>query len=126
MPTPAELEWRLLDEANEDSCGLWEPCWALRTDLTLDLTDAELGAVIEPVMRCLVHRGLIELYRNQWARHEFVPVALEQADDLLADPVNWSAPPTDDYWAVWFGATDAGEREWRKLQSQRAQAAHQS
>lgn len=61
MPTPAELEWRLLDEANEDSCGLWEPCWALRTDLTLDLTDAELGAFIEPVMRDLVHRGLIEL-----------------------------------------------------------------
>jgi hypothetical protein len=120
MPTPAELEWRLLDLANEDRCGLWEACWALRTDLTLDLTDAELGATNEPVMRGLVHRGWIELYRNQWTKHEYVPVALEQADVLLADPANWSAPPINDYWAVWFAATDAGEREWRQLRSQRS------
>jgi hypothetical protein len=65
--------------------------------------------MVEPVMRDLVHRGWIALYRNRWAKGEYVPVPMDQVDALLADPVNWSAPTSNEYWAVWFAATDAGE-----------------
>jgi hypothetical protein len=120
VPSRAELEWRLLDEANEDWCGLWEPCWSLRTDFSLDLSDADLGAILEPLMRDPVHRGLLALYWNQWVRAEYVAVPPEQVDSLLANPQNWSAPPTAEHSAVWFGATEAGEQAWRALQGQRA------
>ncbi len=53
MPSRAELERRLLDEANEDRFGLWEAGWSLRTELSLDLSDAEVGALLEPACEIL-------------------------------------------------------------------------
>ena len=119
VPSRAELERRLLDEANEDRFGLWEACWSLRTDFSLQLSDAEVGAQLEPVIRDLVHRGWLALYRNRWTRPEYLAVPADQMDRLLADPLNWLVPPTAEYWAVWFSATEAGEQAWRALQDQR-------
>jgi hypothetical protein len=50
---------------------------------------------------------------------------MDQIDAGLADPVNWSAPASNEYWAVWFAATDAGEHAWRALHEQRARSLRQ-
>jgi hypothetical protein len=114
IPGAAELERRVLEEANEDFYGLWECCWGLRHDFSLSQPDAELGEIIAPIMRQLVQRGWVALYRRQAGNKESRPVPMEQVDAVLADPVNWSSPPSDEHWAVWFGATDAGRAAWER------------
>jgi hypothetical protein len=107
--TSEKIERLILEEASQDSQGLWEICWTIRTDFCLKESDAELGAAIEPIMRSLVHRGLVELYLNQWIKKEFLPVSKSQIDGLLADKINWSIPPTDIYYSVWCRTTDEGK-----------------
>jgi hypothetical protein len=109
-----------MEETTEDWKGLWELCWALRSDLSMSGSDAELGEIMSPILLGLLSRNLIKVSRRQWAKSEFKPAPVDEVATIFADKTNWSASPDKEHYSIWCAATEEGYRVFkRSLQSKK-------
>lgn len=106
------LEQIVLEDVVECEKGLWELCWELRSSFHFEGSDHEIGRILKPVVQKMMKEGFIKLLYNQWGSKEFTPVPESDEGKLLDNDLVWSAPPTNDFKAVWCMATEKGNQAW--------------
>ena len=110
------IERTLLWSAVESCPGLWEAAWEINS--LRPETGGERGnqALAARVMRSLLERGLIQLFRADDLADELRPLITEEGVALLTEAAAWEPP--DSYAEVLrYGATAAGERYYFARQS---------
>jgi hypothetical protein len=110
--TFSEAEWEVLTSANEDLCGLYEAVWSMRT-MFPDATEQELRKTAYDAMVSLIQKGVVELSWTTARNENITTVATEEALRLLGDESLWEPPEWEAKFLA-FGATDKGQRAWRK------------
>ena len=100
----------ILGDGVEDYTGLWEVLWGLRKQFDLQ-SDLQIRARVEPVMRNLLHEGLIAIYEGTTYDGDEKRLSAEQAVAALGDFDSWNEPEPNERHKRYV-ATEKGEREY--------------
>jgi hypothetical protein len=110
----SEIQRRILSLATEDFYGLWE-IPSLVKDVFPQLNEQDVRELAETVLRELMDRHLIRLYRGMRFAGEERALAREESESALADANNWIIDASAEKENVRIAATEMGEREYYKF-----------
>src|SRR5258705_5467922 len=109
-----EIQRRILSLATEDFYGLWEVP-AVVKDVFPDLDEQHARELSEKILRELIDRHLIRIYRGTRFAGEERPLADTESESALTDASNWRHDVSIAKEHVRISATEIGEREYYNL-----------